>query len=37
MLLAWTRLIPPDGRSIIMEGQPDAARYAGLEDGVNNH
>jgi type IV secretion system protein VirB10 len=39
VLLAWTRLILPDGKSITLERQPgaDAAGYAGLEDGVNNH
>jgi type IV secretion system protein VirB10 len=39
VLLAWTRLILPNGRSIILERQPgtDEAGYAGLEDGVNNH
>ncbi|WP_413658726.1 TrbI/VirB10 family protein [Nitrobacter sp.] len=39
VLLAWTRLILPDGRSISLERQPgaDAAGYAGLEDRVNNH
>lgn len=39
VLLAWARLILPDGRSIALERQPgaDAAGYAGLEDGVNNH
>ena len=39
VLLAWDRLIFPDGRSIALERQPgaDAAGYAGLEDGVNNH
>ena len=39
VLLAWTRLILPDGRSISLERQPgaDAAGYAGLEDGVNEH
>ena len=39
LLLAWTRLILPDGRSIVLERQPgaDAAGYAGLEDGVDNH
>jgi type IV secretion system protein VirB10 len=39
VLLAWTRLILPDGRSIALERQPgsDAAGYAGLEDGVDNH
>ncbi|RKQ89586.1 TrbI/VirB10 family protein [Maricaulis maris] len=39
VLLAWTRLILPNGRSIVLERQPgaDEAGYAGLEDGVNNH
>jgi type IV secretion system protein VirB10 len=39
LLLAWTRLLLPDGRSIVLERQPgaDAAGYAGLEDRVNNH
>ena len=39
LLLAWTRLILPDGRSIVLERQPgtDQAGYAGLEDGVDNH
>ena len=39
VLLAWTRLILPDGRSIALERQlgADAAGYAGLEDGVDNH
>lgn len=39
VLLAWTRLILPDGRSIVLERQPgaDEAGYAGLEDSVNNH
>ncbi len=39
VLLAWTRLILPDGKSIALERQPgaDAAGYAGLQDGVNNH
>jgi type IV secretion system protein VirB10 len=39
LLLAWTRLLLPDGRSITLERQPgtDAAGYAGLEDQVNNH
>src|SRR3546814_11334003 len=37
--LAWSRLILPDGRSIILDRQPagDAAGYAGLEDRVNQH
>ncbi|NTB87874.1 TrbI/VirB10 family protein [Agrobacterium tumefaciens] len=39
LLLAWTRLILPDGSSIVLERQPgtDQAGYAGLEDGVDNH
>jgi type IV secretion system protein TrbI len=39
VLLVWTRLILPDGRSVVLERQPagDAAGNAGLEDGVNNH
>lgn len=39
VLLAWNRLILPDGRSIVLERQPasDASGYAGLEDGINYH
>ena len=39
VLLAWNRLIMPDGRSIVLERQPgaDAEGYAGLEDGVDYH
>ena len=39
LLLSWTRLILPGGRSIVLERQPgtDEAGYAGLEDGVDNH
>lgn len=39
VLLVWTRLIMPNGRSIALERQPgaDAAGYSGLEDGVDNH
>ncbi|MEH3116666.1 MAG: TrbI/VirB10 family protein [Methylorubrum populi] len=39
VLLAWTRLIFPNGRSIVLERQPgaDAQGYAGLEDGVDHH
>lgn len=39
VLLVWTRLILPDGRSIVLERQPagDAAGQAGLEDGVDHH
>jgi type IV secretory pathway VirB10-like protein len=38
-LLAWNRLIMPNGRSIVLERQPgaDAEGYAGLEDEVDNH
>ena len=38
-LLVWTRLILPNGRSIVLERQPgaDTAGYAGLEDGVDHH
>jgi len=39
VLLVWTRLIMPNGRSIVLERQPgaDAEGYAGLEDEVDNH
>jgi type IV secretory pathway VirB10-like protein len=39
VLLAWTRLILPGGRSIVLEKQPgaDAAGFAGLEDSVDHH
>ncbi len=38
-LLAWNRLIMPNGRSIVLERQPgaDPEGYAGLEDEVDNH
>ena len=38
-LLVWTRLIMPNGTSIVLERQPgvDTAGYAGLEDQVDNH
>ena len=38
-LLVWTRLIFPNGRSIVLERQPgaDPEGYAGLEDQVDNH
>lgn len=38
-LLVWTRLIMPNGRSIVLERQPgaDSEGYAGLEDEVDNH
>jgi type IV secretion system protein VirB10 len=37
--LIWTRLIMPDGRSIVLDNQPgaDTEGYSGLQDGVNNH
>ncbi len=39
VLLVWTRLIYPDGSSIVLERLPaaDAGGYAGLEDGVDYH
>ena len=39
VLSVWTRLIMPNGRSIVLERQPgaDAAGYAGLQDEVDNH
>ncbi|OKO86274.1 conjugal transfer protein TraI [Bradyrhizobium sp. NAS80.1] len=39
VLLVWTRLFMPNGRSIVLERQPgaDAAGYSGLEDEVDNH
>lgn len=39
VLLVWSRLIMPNGRSIVLERQPgaDVAGYAGLEDEVDNH
>ena len=39
VLLAWTRLILPDGSSVVLERQPgaDAAGFAGLQDGTNYH
>ena len=39
ILLVWTRLILPGGRSIILERLPGADRQgqAGLEDGVDDH
>jgi type IV secretion system protein VirB10 len=39
VLLAWTRLILPNGRSIVLEKLPagDAAGYAGLHDRVDRH
>lgn len=39
VLLVWTRLILPNGRSIVLERQPgaDAVGYSGLQDEVDNH
>lgn len=39
LLLVWTRMIFPNGRSIVLERQPgaDPQGYAGLEDRVNYH
>jgi type IV secretion system protein VirB10 len=39
ILLAWNRLILPDGRSIVLARQPgaDPAGFAGLQDGVDHH
>jgi type IV secretory pathway VirB10-like protein len=39
VLLVWTRLIMPNGRSIILERQPaaDTGGNAGLQDEVDNH
>ena len=38
-LVAWTRLILPDGSSVILDRMPgaDAAGYGGLQDRVDNH
>jgi type IV secretion system protein VirB10 len=39
VLLAWTRLNLPDGRSLVLERQPaaDPSGRAGLEDKVDHH
>jgi type IV secretion system protein VirB10 len=39
LLLVWTRLLMPDGSSIVLERLPgvDGAGYSGVEDGVNWH
>jgi type IV secretion system protein VirB10 len=39
VLLAWNRLILPDGRSIVLERQPaaDPRGFAGLQDGTDFH
>ena len=39
VLLVWTRLIMPNGRSIVLERQEgaDAGGHSGLEDEIDNH
>jgi len=39
ILLAWNRLLLPDGRSLVLERQPaaDPSGYAGIEDRVDHH
>lgn len=39
VLLVWSRLIFPNGRSIVLERQPgaDPQGYTGLQDGVDYH
>jgi type IV secretion system protein VirB10 len=39
ILLVWTRLLMPDGSSIVLDRLPgvDGAGYSGVEDGVNWH
>jgi type IV secretory pathway VirB10-like protein len=39
VLLVWTRMIRPDGSSIVLDNLPgtDAEGYAGVEDGVDYH
>lgn len=39
VLLVWTRLIMPNGRSLVLERQPgaDTQGFAGLEDEVDHH
>ncbi|MGE5515187.1 MAG: TrbI/VirB10 family protein [Bacteroidota bacterium] len=39
VLLVWTRLIRPDGSSIVLDRLPasDEAGYAGVEDGIDYH
>src|SRR5258708_25237727 len=38
VLLVWTRLLMPNGKSIVLERQPgaDTSGYSGLEDEVDN-
>jgi len=39
VLLVWTRLLLPDGSSLVLDRLPgvDLAGYAGLEDGIDQH
>jgi len=39
VLLIWTRLVMPDGSSIVLDNLPatDTKGYAGLKDGVDYH
>lgn len=39
VLVVWTRLILPNGKSVMLEGMPgvDLFGYAGVSDQVNNH
>jgi len=39
VMLAWSRLIMPDGATIVLDNMPgiDTMGYAGLKDRVNNH
>jgi type IV secretory pathway VirB10-like protein len=39
VLIVWTRLVMPNGKSLSLEGMPgtDLSGYAGLSDKVNNH
>jgi type IV secretory pathway VirB10-like protein len=39
VLVVWTRLILPSGKSVSLEGMPgiDLSGYSGLKDRVNNH
>jgi type IV secretion system protein TrbI len=39
VLFVWTRLILPNGRSLVLERQPgaDSGGYSGIEDEVDNH
>ena len=39
VLLSWTRLILPGGRTLVLDKEPsaDAGGFSGLEDGVDHH